>query len=97
MQLQTHIRPFSDAGDISRTYVYSMFMPQGRDKDAGDDGRRAFYPQKVKICKRFTHILWLHHGDSVDDELEFLSVFSCRGEKKNLKTKYNFKYFHMQW
>lgn len=57
MQLQTHIRPFSDAGDISRTYVYSMFMPQGRDKDAGDDGSRAFYPQKVKICKRFTHIL----------------------------------------
>ena len=99
MQLQTHTRPFSDVGNISRTYVFSMFMPQCWDKDTGHSGSAAFYPQKVKICERFTHIFWLHHSDSVDDELEFLSVFSCREEKNNniwcekLKTKYSFKYF----
>lgn len=29
----------------------------------------------------FTHILWLHHCNPVNDELEFLSIFGCKGEK----------------
>lgn len=48
--------------------------------------RRAFFPQKVKIAEQFTYILWLHHSNSVDDELEFLSVFGC-GEEEYLMWK----------
>lgn len=45
-------------------------------------GKRELLPQKLKIAEDLTYILWLHHRDPVNDELEFLSIFGCRGKKR---------------